>query len=113
MALNVKSIKGEWKLEEQYVLRVRDQSLSERIRKVLREEGDATKKLQLVFDGIFSFSCFEQLSLEVASMALKEKTHWLKTSRHRSLCFLICVSLQKIRTLLYQESSCLKAKNIS
>jgi len=53
MALNVKSIKGEWKLEEQYVLRVRDQSLSERIRKVLREEGDATKKLQLVFDGIF------------------------------------------------------------
>jgi len=51
MALNKESIRGDWKLEEEYVLRVRDEALAERIRKVLREEGEATKKLEIIFEG--------------------------------------------------------------
>ena len=38
--------------EEQYVLRVRDQELAERIRSSLRDEGKASKSsLEIIFDG--------------------------------------------------------------
>lgn len=43
--------KGIWKPEEQYILRVKDSEVAERIRKVLREEGENTTKLEIIFDG--------------------------------------------------------------
>lgn len=40
---------GDWKSEEQYVLRVRDPALAERIRNVLREDAEEHKKLDIRF----------------------------------------------------------------
>ncbi len=42
----------EFRTEEQYILRVKDPSLADRLRQALRGEGDAAgSKLELIFSG--------------------------------------------------------------
>jgi len=43
---------GAWKLEEQYVLRVRNPEVADRIREALRgSDGSTDKNIELIFDG--------------------------------------------------------------
>lgn len=50
MAARRDEILGEWKFEEEFILRVRDPALAETIRKILREEENVSDHLQIVFD---------------------------------------------------------------
>lgn len=51
MALKKDEILGEWKFEEEFVLRVRDSSLANRIRRILREEDEPGKHISIEFEG--------------------------------------------------------------
>lgn len=52
MASRRDEILGEWKFEEQFVLRVRDQELAERIREILRSGKEVQKeKIEVIFEG--------------------------------------------------------------
>lgn len=50
MASRKDEILGEWKFEEEFVLRVRDPALADSIRKILREEKNPADHLEIVFE---------------------------------------------------------------
>ena len=69
MALKKDEILGEWKFEEEFILRVRDSNLANRIRRILREEDEPGQRISIEFEGCFFFSFVQGHTLPILNLS--------------------------------------------
>jgi len=71
MALKKDEILGEWKFEEEFLLRVRDSNLANKIRRILREEEQPSQYMSIEFEGsLFFFFWFRALPCRFVVVAI-------------------------------------------